>query len=226
MVTYEEKLLIENNIEMIEAELDNIREIENMSRIYRHDLRHHFTLLLALIQENKLSQAESYICENIQAVAENTPEHYCDIDVLNLLLTHYGRIFRDLQIDYRFDIDVPKTLYISNMEICALVSNALENAFAASQKLPAKKRRLELIFKEHNGMLVFSVDNACEENTNVGVPDASDERTSAINSSNEHGFGTKSIKAIVRKYNGSAEFSVRNGMFRTMVIIQKENNIS
>lgn len=211
---YEEKILIERNMDMLETEIENIREIEKMSRIYRHDMRHHLQLLLNLIQKNKLQQAENYILENIQAVTEITPERYCDIDVLNMLLAHYGKIAEREHITYHFDVKLSEMLQMSNMEICAMVSNALENACHANACIPEEKRELELVFKEHNGMLIFSVDNACEEQLEM------DEIDPATDWYKEHGFGTKSIEAIAKKYNGSVKFSAKNGTFRTMVVIQ------
>lgn len=210
----QDKLVIEGNLNMIEGEIKDIQEIEMMSRIYRHDMRHHLLLLQSLIKENKLDEALGYITENINAVSEVTPERYCDLDILNLVLTHYGDIAKKNQIPYNFDINFSDKLPISNMEICALVSNALDNACQANLKVPEEARKLELVFKEHNGMLIFSVDNAYLE---------TEEGTIRKNTDwdNEHGFGTKSIEAIAKKYNGEVRFSTMDGIFSTMVLMQK-----
>lgn len=211
----QDKLVIEGNLNMIEDEIRGIQEIEMMSRIYRHDMRHHLQLLRSLIKENKLEQAQDYITENINAVAEVTPVRYCEIDILNLLLAHYANIAGKNQIPYHFDVKISEELPMSNMEICALVSNTLDNACQANMKVIKEDRKLELVFKEHNGMLIFSVDNAFNEAVENIILDHEEPWNK------EHGFGTKSIEAIVKKYNGDVSFSFKDNIFSTMVIMKK-----
>lgn len=211
---YEDKVLIEKNMELIENEIENFYEIERMTRIYRHDMRHHLTLILSFIQDNKLKQAEDYIHENIQVVTESVPERYCNIDVLNMLLSHYGKVASEKHIKYSFKVNLPETLPISNMEICALVSNALENACQGCLKVPEEKRDIELVFKSHNDMIIFLVDNSCQQDLKM------EEIDSGNDWHKEHGLGTKSIEAIAKKFNGSVSFSAQNGLFSTMVVIK------
>ncbi|MDD6571852.1 MAG: hypothetical protein PUF12_05600, partial [Thermoflexaceae bacterium] len=61
-------------------------------RIYRHDMRHHFNLILGFIQEDKISEVVTYINENIEGIEKITPQKFCDMEVLNLLLSHFTTI--------------------------------------------------------------------------------------------------------------------------------------
>ena len=211
--TYEEKMLLENNLAMVESEMESMKELESIARIYRHDMRHHLQLILDLIHQEKYAQAKDYINENIKAVADITPKRYTDIDTLNLLLGRYEKIAEKENIQCHFDVNIKNTLPLSNMEICALVSNVLENACQANANLPIGERFIDFAFKCHNNMLILSEDNACEDSLTLdGINGNTDWNR-------EHGFGTKSIEAIVKKYDGNVIITAKAGHFHIMILI-------
>lgn len=207
---FKERSLVENQIVIVENEIEGLHELEQMSRIYRHDMRHHFSLILGFIQENKISEAVTYINENIEGIEKITPQRFCDMEVLNLLLSHFATIANEEQIKYRFDVRLPNTIPLSKMEICAMVSNALENAFNEVQDLTGQ-RTVDMVFCAHNDMLIFSVDNSCDKSFvfDGAIPQSVED--------NDHGYGTRSIAAIAKKHNGMASFSARDGVFKMMV---------
>lgn len=211
--TYEEKVLLESNMALIESEMESIKELERMARIYRHDMRHHLQLILDLIHSERYDQAESYILENVEAIVDITPKRYTDIETLNLLLGRYEKIAEEENISCHFDVNVPEKLPLSNMEICAMVSNVLENACQANMNLSIENRSIELMFKCHNDMLLFSEENTCDE----GI--VMDKIHSYPDWNKEHGFGTKSIEAIVKKYNGSITVLASGGRYHIIVLI-------
>lgn len=213
---FKERALVENQIVIVENEIEGLHELEQMSRIYRHDMRHHFSLILGYIQENKISDAVSYINENIEEIEKITPQKFCDMEVLNLLLSHFATIANEEQIKYSFDVRLPITIPLSKMEICAMVSNALENAFNEVQEL-TEQRSVDMVFCVHNGMLIFSVDNSCDKSFvfDGTIPQSVE--------GNGHGYGTRSIAAIAKKHNGIASFSAGDGVFKMMVTMPLNN---
>jgi len=212
----EEKMLLENNMTMVEGEMEGMRELERMARIYRHDMRHQLQMILDFIQAKKYDEAENYILENIKAVKDITPKRYTDIDTVNLLLGRYEKIATQERIACNFDVNISETLPMSNTEICAMVSNVLENACNANMNLAIENRSIDLVFKCHNDMIIFSEDNTCDENLVIDGID------NYIDLSKEHGFGMKSVEAIVNKYNGSISVSASGGHFHIMILIQNK----
>lgn len=210
---YEEKLLLESNIAIMENEMEGMKELERMARIYRHDVRHHLLLILDLINQENYGGAEKYILEHVKAVDDVTPKRYTDIDTLNLLLSRYEKIAREGSIQCYFEVNILNKLPLSNVEICALVSNVLENACQANVNLPVEKRSIDFVFKCYNDMLILSEDNACEDSLVLDGINANTDWN------REHGYGTKSIEAIVNKYNGNVTVSAGDGCFHIMVLV-------
>lgn len=201
----------------MENEIESLNELEHKTRIFRHDMRHHLSLILHFLEENQIIEAKEYIQENIRTIDSFTPKRFCSMKMLNLLFSHFAARAEEMGANYHFDIQLPAKLPLSNMEICTLVSNALENAFDAAENMPEGKRMIDVRLCEYHRQMVFSVDNSCDGEMVVinNMPQAS---------RNGHGYGTKSIMSIAKEHQGMAVFQAENGVFSLMVTIPMQNN--
>jgi two-component system sensor histidine kinase AgrC len=73
-------------------------------------------------------------------------------------------------------------------------------------------RTLKIICKAKNDKLSIQIVNSYE-----GTVIFEDEMP--VNKEENHGFGTKSIAAVVQKYNGVYSFSAMDGVFKTSIIL-------
>lgn len=207
----EEKTILSNQLLIVKSEMDKLFELEQLTKIHRHDMRHHLSLILHMLNQNQTEDAITYIEDNVKKIESFTPKKFCDMKMLNLLLTHFATIAEDYHTDYHFNIQYPGKIPISNTELCALVSNALENALNCLQKLPEESRLLKVKLCEFNGKFIFSVDNSCDKNDNImDIP---------LSPKDGHGYGTLSIRSIAQEHNGIADFKIENGIFTLMVVI-------
>ena len=89
-----------------------------------------------------------------------------------------------------------------------LLSNALENALHACQKLKGKglPGSIDVYAYEKNKKMFLQIANSCEENIlfSHGIP---------VSSHRGHGIGVRSICAIIEHYDGMYSFSPQNGLF-------------
>lgn len=208
----EERTILQNELYIVETEIESLRELSDAARTHRHDMRHHLALILHLIDENHVEEAREYIQENIERIDEFTPHRFCEMEILNLILSHFASQADKMKAKYSFNIELPDQIPLTKPELCALVSNALENAFDAVRKLPEEKRFVEArlcVFKEK---LIFSVDNSCDDKIQVTGNKPETDRE-------EHGYGTRSIITIANEHNGMAVFQSKDGTFSLMVAI-------
>lgn len=212
MEAMEERTILQNELYIVETETENLRELSKIARIHRHDMRHHLALILHLIEENHIEEAREYIQENIERIDEFTPHRFCEMEMLNLILSHFASQAEEMNARYCFNIELPDQIPLTKSELCALVSNALENAFHAVKDLPEGKRFVDARLCEFKGKLIFSVDNSCDDKIQV-----TDNRPKTEKAG--HGYGARSIMTIANEHHGIAVFQSEKGTFSLMVTI-------
>ena len=98
--------------------------------------------------------------------------------------------------------------------------NALDNALSAVRRLPdPEQRSISVIVRRHGSMVSIHVENRFEGHLvfENGLP-------VTTNSDKEsHGFGTKSMRLVAQKYEGTLTMSARNGLFQTDIIMPIPN---
>jgi len=204
MELLEEQSFMERELQLASGEIEELEKREEMSRIYRHDMRHHFAILQKMIQENQIPEAKRYILENIKGIEAISPRRFCEIEIVNLVLSRFEETVKKEQVEMVFDVDLPGSIPLNNTEICVLLSNLLEMAFSRLSQLPEEKRKLDLKLCIHADMLVFSVDYACNE---------------VQTTSKESILQKETTIAIAREYGGQAYINGANGTQRVMVTI-------
>lgn len=105
------------------------------------------------------------------------------------------------------EASLPETLHLSNTELCSLLSNAIENAIQGCLKITdSNKRFIKLRIFLKNNKLCLDIRNSYESEPvfQKGLP---------VSKEKGHGYGTKSMAHIVKKYGGVYQFSVKDGWF-------------
>lgn len=198
------------NLQVMQSirEIENLRKSQERMRIYRHDLRHHMLYISSCIENGRQEQAQEYIqgiCSEIEAVKV---EVYSENEVVNLILAAFAGKAEEQGIPIEVQVAISSKIGIAESDLCVLLSNALENALHACQKLKAKGEacRMEVAGFQKNGKVFFEISNSCEDTVVIknGIP---------VTKTPGHGIGVRSICAIVEKYEGMYAFLVKDGRF-------------
>lgn len=198
------------NLQVAQAirEIAVLRESHQKTSAYRHDLRHHMQYLLSCIKNERYEQAQDYIkkiCWEIEAAKVIV---FCENEAANLIFSAFFTRAKKLGIEIQIHGVIPRDIPVSESDWCVLLSNALENALHACQKL--KKNGLPGLIHvsayERKGKIFLEVINSCVENITFshGIP---------VTDNPGHGVGVGSICTIVERYGGIYSFSVKNGLF-------------
>lgn len=103
-------------------------------------------------------------------------------------------------------------------DIYSLFGNALDNAVNAVKEIEdANKRNISLIVRGAGDTVIIHIENFYEGNVafSEGLPQTNKDK-------NFHGYGVKSIKKIVEKYNGIMNYSVTENIFSLDMILQPQ----
>lgn len=141
------------------------KEIESMQRneknvsLLRHDMRHFLNNIAAFIENNEDDKALEYIHSIVKATEKTTRKRFCANEIINIIIMSHADSFNDKHIDFRYSISVPSKLPFSDIDMTAILQNALENAMHAVMMLEPDKRFIRLSISEKSGKLLISVEN-------------------------------------------------------------------
>lgn len=205
-VTKEEYNLLKANLSAQEKLAVEVKDRYTEIKTLRHDMKHYFTAAAELISENKPNEAKEYIERvinekiNPASAVINTGSAVIDAVINNKITACETKgIEIKCMIDTQF-------VGINDMDISILLSNLLDNAINGCDMTEPK---MELTIQSKKSFTYITVKNKIIKS----VLDGNSNLFTKKEDKTEHGFGIKSIKNIAKKYDGSAEFSERNGCF-------------
>lgn len=106
---------------------------------------------------------------------------------------------------------------LRDADIYSLFGNILENAIHAVSHLPENERSIELSIRQHGDFLSICSRNPFDGHLVLqdGLP------VTTSSNPDEHGFGVKSIHAIVQKYSGTVSFQAHEGVFNVSILFTR-----
>ena len=198
------------NLQITQAvrEIDTLRESQEKTREYRHDMRHHMQYLSACIGNNQLERAQEYIQKICSEIEANKVMVFCENEAANLIFSAFTGRAKEQNVPIIIKAQIPKNIHISESDLCVLLSNALENALHACQNLKEKgiQGKIEVSAFEKNKKLFLQFVNSCDSDITFvqGIP---------VTSQPGHGIGVRSICALVERYEGIYTFEVVEDRF-------------
>ncbi|GAB6152243.1 hypothetical protein JCM17380_09930 [Desulfosporosinus burensis] len=132
---------------------------------------------------------------------------------VNLILSSYITKAKNEQINVETQINLPENNAVSDMDLCVIFANAIENAINACNSINIENdRTLKIVSKVNNNKLYIQITNSFD-GTIIFVDDM------PVSTEENHGLGTKSIAAIVQKYAGVYSFTAEDRVFKASIIL-------
>lgn len=195
-------------------EIAALREAQEKTSAYRHDMRHHMQYLSSCIENGQYRQAQEYIQKIDSMIEAGRVTVFCENETTNLILSTYAKRAGDSGILMQVQARLPRLIPVSETDLCVLLSNALENALNACMEQTEKGQAgvIEVSMYAKNRRIFLQIVNSCGGDVvfEDGIP---------VTGKADHGFGTRSICAIVEQYNGMYSFSSKDGQFILRVSI-------
>ena len=209
--------MIDRRIERFQSELieKQVREIQNMYRQvrgWRHDYRNHINNM-----KIQLSQ------ENYDGLSDYLNELADDLDTVDTVIKT-GNVMADAILNSKLNVaekmnvqlnvkaNVPDTLPMSDVELCSVLGNMLDNAVEACGTLPEEERFMRVYIGKLKGQLYLSVQNSAGK--------VRKEKGSYLSTKEgERGYGLFRIDRVAKKYGGYVNRQNEEGIFATEIMI-------
>jgi two-component system sensor histidine kinase AgrC len=208
-----EKVALSLLLESANHQLSALQAAQEQAAIYRHDMRHHLALIGGYLADGDSQKAEEYVRLAQADIDEITPNRYCENNNVNLILSSFAAKAKRMGVVLAVEAGLPQSLPISETELCALLSNGLENAIAAAAQVDDEQfRKVRINCQTHKGNLLIFIENSFAGKVAMdnGLPQSSREG---------HGFGVKSMVMIAEKYNGYCSFEANGEIFTLRIVL-------
>lgn len=212
-VLEKQHLIMAQQEKLWESELARQKESSALASQQRHDMHHHNTVIMGLLQTGKIEELKGYLKRIDIDLDSNNNQNFSSNPIANSILSFYAMRAEEEGVKTKFDIRLAEEIGIDNVDLTCILGNALENALEGSLRLP-KNTEKEIIVtaKIIDKRLRIQVKNTCPE-------DIEFEDDLPITKKQGGGTGTKSILYTAERYDGTAGFSLVDGMFITQVVL-------
>ena len=202
-----------------EKSVEETKILYQSVRSIRHDLKQHFQVALTMLHSGKINEAVDYMEKYNDTVLDGISNKvFCDNDVVNYIINSKSKICSDRHIKIYIYIanEIPE---FSDLDLCVLLGNALDNAIEGVSGDGNNEIYLEL--RNVDNFFMISVKNTIinsvlEDNPNL---------ISTKNEKEVHGLGILSMKEVVQKYNGSIEFYESDNKFCCDMLLDIPDNM-
>lgn len=197
---YEDKMRLYVMNRQYENEKQTTKQIQALfERLgsLRHDIDKRLSYILLMLENGNSQEAMEYINETINRLPLMQNVIKTENEFFNAVVN--SKIVECNEKNIYINVAVMKNVleFINAEDIYVLFGNLLDNAIEAAEKSVEKKIIVDV--RKQKSYISISVKNSISGSVLKNNPDL---KTTKSNSEYVHGFGTKSIEEIVRKYNG------------------------
>ena len=199
----------------------NYQELyENRKEIARriHDFNHHIKALEVLASQEQAEKTAQYTRALLKTSYKE--KRFCKSgnDIIDAVINCKAAEAEVLSVSFQYSVDLPRPIEIDPVDVCAILSNQIDNAFEASQHvLDGTKRDVSVkIWVKNDSTLFFRVENYVDADPFISNPNL---HTTKANAHELHGLGLQNIADTAKKYGGALRNSYQDHYFVSIVFV-------
>ena len=203
--------ILEMAANSMKERLNATEEQLSRDRTMRHDRRHFEALILSLIQDGKTDEAVKCLKERLSQEPRSS-KRYCENTTVNAALMHYVTMAERNNIRVTVSANIPYDTGVDEMQLAIAISNLLENAIHACEKLPESDRFINVAarFKEQ---LLLEIVNSCDGKQEL------DEDGHPVSKEEGHGIGTRSVLDFAQKTGSEIRYIAEDDKFKVRMLV-------
>lgn len=194
--------LLQNQLNGQKVYIEEAKKRNERYSSFQHDINNHLLVISGLLRDQMFAQAEQYIeklhisCGTLlMGVSTGKP-------VLDVLMKEKLSYAKHNHIAVTYNVTIPESFGIDDMDLCVLFSNILDNAITACIEETQGERLLSLSAQARSQFLVVEAVNTTSATKPITL-----------------GTGLLNIQHIAEKYLGTMETELCNGRFRISVLL-------
>ena len=184
-----------------------------------HDLKHQIAFLRS---EDDPKKREEYLNRMEDEIRQYETQNKTGNKVLDTVLTTKSLYCAKHGITFTCVADGTLLDFMDVMDICSIFGNALDNAIECELKIPDKEKRLvHVTVSKQKNFLLLRFENYYEGNLEY-------QEGKLVTTKKEkeyHGYGLKSIRYTVNKYDGAVSIDTKENWFDLKILIPMRDKV-
>lgn len=213
---------------LLQRESDSVQYYEMLlsqhenQNILIHDIKKHLQSISTLNDKMEHDKINEYIHELMQSSDLKEVSKLCDHEMLNTILAKYGHQCLHKHIAFHADIRSGIIDFITDTDITSLFCNLLDNSIEAAEHSPDSFIEISVCKREKTPFIVISIINSSRKNP---FDEQNGKLATTKSNKHEHGFGIKSIRKIVAKYQGDMQmyYNQESLTFHTVITLKQSS---
>lgn len=199
-----EKALMQNQIDY--NRIRQLKEEKTAISKIRHDFTGIISTAAGFIELGNYEKALS-ILTNAGSDVFGSNEKFCHNELINIILQLKKNTAKQADTELSFNITESSKLNIDDYDICRLLNNLIDNSINAAQLTSEKKSFVSIAIDRDK--VVVKTKNKFNSTAKRPKRDES-----------KHGFGTKIIKDIAKKYGGKYSVEISGDEYITVTTLR------
>lgn len=190
-------------------------DLEHYNRV-RHDMKNQYLYMKTLLDEGRYEELRAYWSDWSDQLMPPHMTLACENQTLAIILNMESAKARRAGVELDAQVLAPAQLQIADPDLCSLLVNLIDNAveYLAADDAPAR-RTVEVEVRLVQQSLILSVRNPLRP----GDEEKALRLTTSKAHPQEHGFGSRIVASLARKYGGAVYYQAEDGYFLVRVIL-------
>ena len=211
-------VLLRTTNELMVDNYKKLNDIQQRTRRKVHDFQRHLQVLQEFAETQNVDRLNEYLHALLSTPREKLSLCNCGNEVIDAIINCKAVDAQAEGIDFQFNIRFSPLFTLEPVDICAILSNQIDNAFEACQAIPnpSDRKVAVKVWPQNDNMLFFQVANTVKENpfdVNGKL------HTTKNGEGSLHGFGIQNIRDTAAKYGGELSNVFQDGMFISTVFL-------
>lgn len=200
--------------ELIETHYQEVNNMYQQIRGWRHDYRNHIQTMKAYAANNDLEAIKKYLDLLDEDLTSVDTVIKTGNSMTDAILNSKISLAKAKGIHVVADAHIPMKLKSSEIDLCCIIGNLFDNAIEASMKLPEDQRMIRVYMDMKNTQLYISFTNFT-----AGKKMIKQGKVFRSTKGEGHGLGLVRIDSIIERNEGYISRNSEDGAFTTEILL-------
>lgn len=199
--------------DLIQKYCDEVEGMYAKMRGWRHDYHNHIQALQASMALGRYDEVNAYLRQLNDDLTQVDTSVKTGRVMVDAILNGKLNIAAQNNIPVNAKAVLPAGVPVSDIDLCVIIGNLLDNAVEENRKLSADERFIRIYIGRKNTQLYLAVTNAAgRKQPRRGGLFSSSKGT-------DHGFGLGRVRSLIQKYGGIFSADSEDGGFTAEILI-------